>query len=238
MTGTAAADTFTASLGRLQSDDALDGAGGADVLNARLGATVTPSIANIETLNIEATSTASLDGANITGANNVNVTGGATLTYLAHAGESFSVAGAGTGLTTTLTKDGVADAITVTLNAGKLGTLTLGSSGGADATADYETINLVQAGATSATLDAANSGTFVAADKKIVVTGAGALELTVAGADLAWNTTTGSAGKAVIDGTGLNGALTLNVGAAGAEFLDVEKMTGVAGFKASTVDSF
>jgi len=235
ITGTSAAETFTASLGRLQSDDALDGAGGADVLNARLGATVTTSIANIETLNIEATSAASLEGANITGATNVNVSGGATLTYLKHDGEAFSVAGAATGLTTTLATDGTANEITVTLNAGKLGTLTLGSDG--STAGDYETINIVQAGATSATLDAANSGTFVAADKKIVVTGAGALELTIAGADLGFNATSSSAGQAVIDATGMTGGLTINAGAVGAEFLDVEKMTGVAGFKVSTTAS-
>jgi len=227
-TGTAAADTFTASLGRLQSDDALNGAGGNDVLNARLGATVTPVIANIETLNIEATAAASLDGANITGATNVNVTGGNTLTYLKQDGEAFSVAGAGTGLTvSTSVTDSATNAITVTLGAGKLGSVTVGDK----QTTDYEIVNLVVAGVGSATLVEADSGanteSFANTEDKIVVTGAGDYTIAITSALLGDNATAGSEANGVIDATGHTGKLTLDLGTLIADNVSAKSWTGV-----------
>jgi hypothetical protein len=234
MTGTAGDDIFTASLGRLQSADALNGAGGNDVLNARLGSTETPVIASIETLNIEATAAASLEGANITGATNVNVTGGNVLTFLKQDTEAFSLSEKNTGLLTGKAADATTgDTITVSLNSGALGSLSIGTEG----TMEYETINLIANGATSVTLDDAGTDDWTDADEKIVVTGSSAIELKIAGAGLGWNATTTSATKATIDATAATGAVTINVGAAGAEFLDVEKMTGIKGFTYSSTGS-
>lgn len=226
ITGTAAADTFTASLGRLQDADALNGAGGNDVLNARLGATVTSVIASIETLNIEATSAASLEGANITGATNVNVTGGNTLTYLKQDGEAFSVAGAGTGLTvSTALTDSSTNAITVTLGAGKLGSVTVGDK----ATTDYEIVNLIVAGVGSATLVEADSGnnteSFADTGDKIVVTGSGDYTLNIASALLGEHATT--AVNAVIDAAGHTGKLTIDLGTVTAAVVSAKTWTGV-----------
>jgi hypothetical protein len=238
-TGTSTADTFTASLGRLQSDDALNGAGGNDVLNARLGATVTPVIANIETLNIEATSAASLDGANITGATNVNVTGGNTLTYLKQDGEAFSVAGEGTGLTvSTALTDSSTNAITVTLGAGKLGSVTVGDK----QTTDYEIVNLIVAGVGSATLVEADSGanteSFAETGDKIVVTGSGDYELAIAHALLGANATANSQTAATIDASGHTGKLTLDIGTDNTvDNISAEKWTGVDVIKIKTGSS-
>jgi len=228
LVGTSADELFTASLGRLQTADSIDGAGGADVLTARLGATVTSVIANVETLNIEATSTASLDGANITGATNVNVTGGSTLTYLAQDGEAFSVAGAGTGLTVTRTAtDTSADAITVTLGEGKLGSVTLGDKH----TTDYETVNLVVAASGSATLVEADSGanteSFADTGDKIVVSGTGDYTLAIASALLGENATAGSEADGVIDATNHTGKLTVDLGTLIADNVSAKSWDGV-----------
>ena len=97
-TGGATADVFNASLGRMGDNDAINGAGGIDTLNARTSDTTLDAMfSNVEILNIEAVGATTLDGALITGATNVNVTGGATLTYKAEAGEEFNVSGASTG---------------------------------------------------------------------------------------------------------------------------------------------
>ncbi len=199
-----------------------------------MSATITPVIASIEILNIEATSTASLEGANITGVTNVNITGGNVLTYLKQDGEIFSLTEKGTGLVTGKAADAATDdTITVSLNSGALGSLSIGTEG----TMEYETINLIANGATSVTLDDAGTDDWSDADEKIVVTGSKAIELKIAGAGLGWNTTTGSAAKATIDASATTGAVTINVGAAGAQFLDVEKMIGIAGFSYSSTAS-
>jgi len=240
-TGSALADVFNASLGRLQSDDALNGAGGNDVLNASLGATVTTVIASIETVNITATSAASLDGANITGATNVNVSGGNTLTYLAQDGEAFSVDGASTGLTVTRSAtDTTTDAITVSLKNGKAGSVSLGDAG---IGADYETVNLVIAGAGSATITEADGGGnqtddgWAESTDKIVVTGSGDYTLNIADALLGGNGITANAVASVIDASGHTGTLTVNLGITETAHVDVSKFTGVDIIQIETDDT-
>lgn len=214
----------------MQDNDSLNGAGGADTLNARTSDTTLDAIiSNIETLNIEAVGNTTLDGALITGATKVNVTGGATLTYKAEAGEEFSVNEASTGLTVTRTAtDTAADAIKVTLGAGKLGTVTLGDKN----TTDYETVNLVVAGNGSATLTEADSGnnaeSFADSGDKIVVTGSGDYTVAIAGALLGAHGTDGSEVAASIDAVAHTGKLTVDLGTLGAtEFFSAEKLTGV-----------
>ena len=172
LVGGAGDDTFTAaSSARFQSADVLTGGAGTDTLTAKISGTITPSLEEIEVLNLDTTAAASIDGAQISSdATTVNVSGGNTLTYLSHDAEVFTVSEAGTGLTVTDTgTDAATDTITVTLNAGKLGTVTVGDKN----TTDYETVNVIIGGDGSATLveadSGANSESFADAGDKIVV---------------------------------------------------------------------
>jgi hypothetical protein len=233
--GTASADIFSADVGRLNNDDAVTGGAGNDVLNARLGATVAPILNGVETLNIETTGAAALDGSLIEGETKVNVTGNNVLTYT-H-GVSGTAYGVGGTAGLTLTQDGTdstADAITVTLNAGKVGTMTLGDSAGVD----FETINLIAAGASTATLTEATTASFADSGDKIVVTGSGDLVLSIAHAALGANATAGSQTAATIDGSGHTGKLTLDIGTDNsADNISAEKWTGVDAIKIKTGSS-
>ena len=100
--GDAGDDQFVAaSVARLGDDDVLDGGEGNDTLTAKLSTAVTPNLSSIETLNIQAIgATAGLNGSLISGAKQLNVTGGGTLTYTdAEAGLAVSLAGDATSLT-------------------------------------------------------------------------------------------------------------------------------------------
>jgi hypothetical protein len=154
-TGTSTNDTFTASAGRLQDNDAINGAAGTDTLNATLAASAAYYSTDVEVHNLNVIANATVNGARINGATDVNVTGGAVLTYSAQDGEAFSVAGDSTGLTVTRSAtDTTTDAITVSLKDGKVGTVSLGDAGNG---ADYEVFNLVVAGAGSATITEADA---------------------------------------------------------------------------------
>jgi S-layer protein len=74
--GGAGDDQFVAaSVARLGSDDVLDGGEGNDTLTAKLSGGVSPNLASIETLNIQAVSTvAGLNGSLISGTEQLNVT--------------------------------------------------------------------------------------------------------------------------------------------------------------------
>lgn len=234
-TGTGADETFNASFGRLQDNDALNGAGGNDTLNATIGAdadsNIQAIIKDIEVLNLEVLSSTAVNGALISGAKNVNVTGGATLTYSSQDGEAFKVSGDNTGLTvTSKATDTTSDSITVSLGAGKAGTVTLGDAGN---DVDYEVVNLVVAGAGSATIteaDADNDQTddgWAESTDKIIVTGAGDYTLKIASALLGENATAGSEANAVIDGSGHTGKLTVDLGTLTADNVSAKSWTGV-----------
>ena len=235
LVGGAGDDTFTgASSARFQSADVLTGGAGTDTLTAKITGTITPTIDEIEVLNLDATATASIDGATISSeATTVNVSGGNTLTYLAQDSEVFTVSEASTGLTVTRTAtDTTSDAITVTVNAGALGTLTLGS---AAAGADYETFNIVVGGAGSATLTEGGTAALADTGDKVVVTGTGDYTLNIAGAALGANTATTNAVAADVSGAGHTGALTVDIGALGAnEFFEASKLVGVDVLRLST----
>jgi hypothetical protein len=230
ITGTANADTFNASAGRLQDNDVINGGAGTDTLNASLAASGDAYLTSVEVLNITAINgSASIEGDKVIGATNLNVSGGGTLSYaLGAAGIAYSVAGDGTSLTLTEAgSDTATNSVSVDLKAGKLGTLTLGTQ----ATRDYETINLKIDGATSATLTEAGTPTFADTGDKIVVTGSGDFTLNIADELLGSHTSAPTA--ATIDATGHTGKLTLDIGALGVpatddvDFFSAEKFTGV-----------
>lgn len=182
--GTASNDTFNAALGTLQSTDTLVGGGGDDVLNATLSTAIqTPVLDGIETLNlttIAAGATLSLASASgyktvaITGAGNLNVdafdqTAGATVQLnnynktatveandLTGTSDAMSLVLNGTGSKAVATLDAVA------ANAGVLETLNVESAGSAK-------------NAISLTATANVTGL-----TKTVLTGAAALDMTVA----------------------------------------------------------
>lgn len=217
-------------MGRLQDNDAINGAGGIDILNARTSdTTLDATLQSVEILNIEAVGTTTLNGALITGATNVNVTGGAVLTYSKEDGEKFSVAGAATGLTVTsaAATDSSTNAITVSLGAGALASVTLGDKH----TIDYETVNLIVAGVGSATLVEADSGvnteSFADTGDKIVVTGSGDYTIAITSALLGDNATAGSEANGVIDASGHTGKLTIDLGTLIADNVSAKTWTGV-----------
>lgn len=235
-TGTTS-DTFEATVGRLTANDYLNGAGGNDVLNAGLNSSGadTAIIENIETLNIQTYGASELSGALISGATAVNVTGNAVLTYTEVDGESFSLSGAGAGLTATLAtaKESATNAITIDLKSGALGTVTLGNYDVSAATGgDFDQITLNASGATSVTLveggSGAGTGVFTATGETITVTGASDLVLTID--DAALGAASGGSGgaEATLTATAHTGVLTLDVGALADDFvLDLSKVTGV-----------
>lgn len=244
-TGTASADTFSAaSTSRLQDADVLDGGLGTDTLTAKLNSSSAhdATINDIEILNFEVLGTSTVTGANIVGATNVNLTGGAVLTYTGHKTEVFNISEDGTGLTATKTADtSGGNTITITV-ADELGTLTLGDAG--DSSGDgyeYKTINLVVAGDGFATLSEADAGTdqtddgWFASGESIVVTGEGDFALEIAGALLGANTASGTAVAATINGAGHTGTLTVDIGQLAAnEFFEASKLTGVDVLRLST----
>jgi hypothetical protein len=238
ISGTSAADTFVAATaGRLQDNDLIDGGAGNDTLNAKLNSTTAhdATINSIETLNFEVLATAAIDGANITGEKTVNVTGEAVLTYASGvAGTAYSVGGTA-GLTLTQTgTDSTADAVTVTLKSGTVGALTLGDTAGVD----FETINLVVDGATTASLTEAGTPTFADTGDSVVVTGTGDLVLSIAHANLGANATAGSQTSATINASGHTGKLTLDIGTDNTvDNISAEKWTGVDAIKIKTGSS-
>ena len=237
--GTADADTFTAiTTARLQTADVLDGGAGIDTLTAKINSTTAhdATMDGIEIINLTSVAAAAIDGANITGATNVNVTSaGYVTTYKSQDAEVFSISGAAAGLTVTRTAtDTTTDAITVNLTSGALGTLTLGAT---NAGADYETFNLVVAGATKATLTEAGTPDFSASTDSIVVTGEGDIVLAIADAALGGHATKGSAVAATINASGHTGSLTLDLGLLETENVDLSKVTGVDIFKIETDDT-
>jgi hypothetical protein len=224
-------DTFTAlTTARLQDADSLSGGAGNDTLTAALNSATAhdgASIVGIETLNFTLYGAATMAGATISGATTVNVDGGYVLTYSGHSAEVFNVSGAASGLTTQKAADGTADTITVSLDSGIMGSISIGQEG----TMEYETVNLIANGATSATLADAGTDDWTDADEKIVITGDSDLTLAVAHGGFGSNATSASAAKATIDATAATGNITLDLGVADNEFIDVSKMTGVDGFR-------
>ena len=230
LAGSAGADAFIAvNTARLQSADVLDGGAGADTLTAKLNSATThlAVMDSIETLNFNVLAASTMSGANITGETAVNVTGSDVLTYtLGVAGTAYSVAETA-GLTLTqVGTDSAADSITATLNTGKVGVLTLGTS----AAVDFETINLVVAGATTATVTEAGTPTFADVGDSIVVTGSGDITLNVAATSLGAHISAGV--KSVVTATAHTGVLTLDIGNIGTpsdnkDFMNFSGYTGV-----------
>jgi S-layer protein len=206
--GDAGDDQFVAaSVARLGNDDVLDGGEGNDTLTAKLSTDVTPNLSSIETLNIQAIGAdAGLNGSLISGAKQLNVTGGGTLTYTdAEAGLAVSLAGDATSLTIDPAgTDTNTQAVTIDLLSGKLGAITEGAG------SDYDQITLVASGAESVTLAAAAGGNFVDIGEKIIITGDKELTLSVAAAQIGESTATAT--EVVIDGKGHTGMLGLDVG--------------------------
>jgi hypothetical protein len=227
--GTAADETFNASLGRADSTDYLDGGAGTDTANLSItGSSDSPVMDRIETINATVYGDSTLAGALISGATAVNVDGGAVLTYSDADGESFRLSGAATGLTVNAaaTTDTNTQSITINLASGALGTVTLGEASGSKT--DFDVINLVAGGAASVTLTE-TSGDFIGTDESVVVTGASDLVLTIDDAALTAGTLTATAHT---------GQLTLDiVNIAASSNFDATKVLGVDVLRAGVDDN-
>lgn len=221
----------------LQNDDALTGAGAADVLNATLGnpndngsAEITPELKGIETLNLKFDATSQsmiLDMQDSSGTTNVNISRiadgkSATVKNITEAATSkLSVANTNSPATGTVTfsytddaTSAAAQAVDLTMSNAKAAAVVLQAASGSYG---FETINLKSSGA-------ANSiGTFTAQDvQSLVITGdknlsigtsaqtngTQGVEATRYGAGLA--NVSGSLTK--VDASALTGALSLTVG--------------------------
>jgi hypothetical protein len=192
---------------------------------------------DIEVINFDVLGASTVLANQITGATNVNLTGGSVLTMTnAEGGIAYSVAETGTGLTLVQnTTDATTDAVTVTLGAGALGTLTLGDSGGTD----FETFNLIVDGTTSTTLTEATTPAIgTGTGESVVITGEStAFELNLTDAALGGNTTASSATTATIDASGFTGELTLDIGSMETENVDASDWSGVDVIKIETDDT-
>jgi len=233
-------DTFnSANTARYQDVDVLDGGGGTDTLTAKLNsATAHDAFVNdIEIINFDVLGASTILANQITGATNVNLTGGAVLTMTnAAGGITYSVAESGTGLTLVqATTDSSADAVTVNMGAGALGTLTLGDSAGTN----FETFNLGVDGTTSATLTEATTPAIgTGTGESVVVTGSStAFELNLSDAALGGNTTIGNALTATINASAFTGELTLDIGVMETEHVDASDWSGVDVIKIQTDDT-
>jgi hypothetical protein len=209
LAGTSGNDSFlAANTARLQSADVLGGGAGNDSLTAKLNSATThkATLDSIETLNFEVLAASTIDGTLVTGETAVNVTGANVLTYTSGvAGTAYSVGGTA-GLTLTQAgTDATTDSVTTTLNAGKVGALTLGDTAGVD----FETINLVLGGATKASLTEAGTPTFADVGDSIVVTGSGDFALTIDAGAMGEHASVGV--KSVVDASGHTGVFTLDL---------------------------
>lgn len=213
-------------MGTVDSTDYLDGGAGNDFANLSItGASDSPVMDSVETINVTVYGASTLAGALIAGATNVNVAGGAVLTYSDAESEAFKLSGAATGLTVNAaaTTDVNTQSITLELASGALGTVTLGEASGSKT--DFDVINLVANGAASVTL-VETSGDFAGTDEVINVTGASDLVLTIA-AD-ALGAGAGAGTEEVLTATAHTGVLTLDVGTMdGGDDLDATTITGV-----------
>jgi len=239
LVGTDGDDTFNAlTTARLQDADSINGGAGSDTLTAYLNSTTAhdgASIQSVETLTYTLLADSTINGTMVSGATTVNVSGGFLLTYSAAEAEVFNVSGASTGLTVTnaVAVDAAAQAITLDLGAGAMGTLTLGDSGGVD----YDTFNINVSGAGSATLTEATAAAFTDTGDKIVVTGAADYTLKISDAGLGGNATAASAAKGVIDASAHTGVLTLDLGVLETENVNTNKFVGVDKYKISLDDT-
>jgi len=248
LTGTANNDTFTASaladsagggalVDSLQSVDLLDGGAGSDTLNATLngGTTVTPSLSNIENIQLRSTKdAANLSLSSSTGVEKVTVsqsTGTSTVSGLGTIG-SLNVADQSKGVTfsgstatsLTLGVSGVSKAVTVDLDDAKATSLALNLSSlgnkAADGTITNVTLDQNAATATAVTAELTGSNyvnfnTVLNAAKSLTVDGAGSLTAAVANTNIgALETLTVSEGASVDVDAVVAGALK-TVAAAG-----------------------
>jgi hypothetical protein len=234
--GSSGADTFVAgTTARLQDADVIDGGAGIDTLTAKLNSATAhdAGINDVEILNFDVLGASTILASQITGATNINLTGGAVLTLTnASAGIAYNISEANTGLTLTQAgTNGTSDTVTVTMGTGALGTITLGTSAGVE----FETVNLVAAGATSATITEGGTAAFDETGESIVVTGSGDLLLNIAGAAIGADTATSGYVASTVDASGHTGALTIDIGQLGAnEFFNASKLTGVDTLRLST----
>ena len=234
LVGTGLDDTFTAAGGRLNDDDAISGGAGNDTLTATVAASADAYIDGVETINIKALGTSgAMVGGRIEGVSTLNVSGGGTLSYTgAASGITYGVSGADTALTMTQAgTDSAADAVSVSLGAGKSGTLTLGDTAGLD----FETINVAIAGAGEATITEA--GTPEYEGDKFVVTGSADYELNLSHAAMGGNTTASSAVAVSVDASAHTGKLTVDLGVLETENVSAKKFTGVDAIKIGTDDT-
>lgn len=227
VTGTAGADSFVASVAvlqggattdTLQSFDQIDGGAGNDTLNVTLNATpsatVTPSLTSVETVNLRATGTVTLNLGASTGVTAVNVensTAVATLTSIG--GAAVGVANQ-KGATGNVNING-STATALSLNLNTVGTSTtdivvdLGSATANAATSFAITANNAHVTFTETTASAATTSATIA--------GTGSNEITFAAADLASLTsvTTSGAGSVDLRGGALAAVKTLTAGDGG-----------------------
>lgn len=187
-------DTFDGTVVDSWKDgDLLDGGLGIDTLNAVLATDVVPlegEVKNIEIFNLTADGAAvTVDFTNITGAQQVwNVEGTALLTVDGLAADVVVGVKGATAGTTVILDDatGEEDAITVNLSEATAGNVTI---------ADVETINLVVAGDSSATI-------LADATADVVITGKGDVSL-------------GAGTYASVDASALDGVLTITAATTG-----------------------
>jgi hypothetical protein len=255
-TGTSVGDTFNAGLSAaglqtLTGSDVLNGAGGTDTITATISASVTPNMTAIETVNISATATATLDllastgvvtisnsgstaaltvsniGSSVTGITLANTTFGGTFNFLAS-----TVSGATDAKTFTVSNIGAGDLVvdsaveSVTINsAGTANTLTNFTNTNAD------TINFTGASALTITnaltgAEVINGSTATGALTFTNNNAAAAVVTTGSGADAV---TLGAAVGAVIDTVSLGaGNDTLTYLGAG-DLIDTDVLDGEDG---------
>ncbi|MBV5310112.1 Calx-beta domain-containing protein, partial [Chromatium okenii] len=161
----------------LQTGDVLTGTAGTfDTLTGVMNAAATPSIANVEIINLSTTATNTLTASAITGSGvtiSSDVLGGVTQTIqnLA-AGVNLGFSGAGT-LTTTLTDaTGTADVMNLTLK----GTTYTGGAGATYTNAGVEKLNIASSGSSANSVLLSNWSSATTANKSLI-TGTQNLEL-------------------------------------------------------------
>ncbi|GHD12794.1 DUF4214 domain-containing protein [Tianweitania populi] len=236
-------DRFEAAAGTLNTGDLIDGGRGRDVLNAAVGASVAPTVRNVEVLNLSAAIAASVfDAANVSAAEQINFTGVAaagndlTINNVTLGQDiGYSAASAGSNLTVNfLAATGAADAASVSLS-GANGILTL--NGIETVNLDASAASTVTLGATTATVvnitGSATTLNYAATVAATIASGDGADTINLTGATAAQTVVSGAGNDTIaIDG---NFAHTLTGGAGNDTF--VITTDGVAGLTAANIAS-
>ncbi len=215
LTGTAGNDIFTAGIGTIQVDDVVNGAGGADVLNAEIAANVpAANFINIGTVNFTVVGTAdrTVDATNFVGTTAYSAAGTAGLTInVVEAGADNAVSlAAGYADAFALVPAGAPTSVALTLNGTADGAVfEYDGTGGAnvlDTMTVAVTADSVIGPATAAIFAAAAGDIVIPADEAITITGAGGLTIMDVTAALMTDP---------IDASGLTGDFVISVDASG-----------------------